>query len=135
MAELPPRNPKALLAEMDARMRARDIREWERLKRQVAQRWWEPTLRLLLFVSGLGCTVTLVHMLRTFDTGYESFILLWGGLLIVAVLASVELVILRMHALRKLHEETTRRLEEQEQTLKAIRDYLEAVDESLHPGG
>ncbi|MBI5155416.1 hypothetical protein HZA57_09280 [Candidatus Poribacteria bacterium] len=122
----PPSDPKALLVEMDARIKVRDIREWERLKRQVEIQWWESGLLALLFISGLGMMVTIAKLVPRDNPLLYGFILTWFGLFVLAVICSIEFLVLKFRALRRMHEETARHQDELQATLKAIRDYLEA---------
>lgn len=125
-------NPKKLLVEMDARIRVRDIREWEKLKRQVEVKWWESGLIALLFISGVGTIVTLAKILPDDNRLIYEFVLAWCVIFVLALIACIEFLILKFRALRRMHEVTTRQIDNWEETLKAIRAYLEAREESDH---
>ncbi len=125
----PPRNPRKLLAEMDARIKVRDIREWDRLKRQVEVKWWESGLLALLFVSGAAMMVTIAKTVPDDSALLRNFIVAWCGLFVLTLLACIEFLIVKFRALRRMHESTTRTLDEHQAALKGIRDYLEAREE------
>jgi len=127
----PPRDPDKLLVEMDARIKVRDIREWERLKRQVEVKWWESGLLALLFVSGSAMMVTIAKLAPEDHVMLRNFVIVWCGLFILTLLGCIEFLIFKFRALRKMHESTTRMLEGQEEALKGIREYLEAKEEAL----
>ncbi|MCB2156188.1 hypothetical protein KQI84_15025 [bacterium] len=127
----PPRDPKQLLVEMDARIKVRDIREWEKLKHQVSIKWWESGLLLLLFLSGLGILVTIAKLVPRDNGLLYAFILVWFGLFVLAVIACLEFLVLKFRALRRMQTEMNRHLLDQEKAMKAIRDYLEAREEFL----
>ncbi|MDK2972468.1 MAG: hypothetical protein PWP23_2223 [Candidatus Sumerlaeota bacterium] len=127
MTNFPPsHNPKSLLAEMNARIKVRDIREWDRLRRQVEVKWWESGLVALLFVSGAGLLVTVAKLAPRHNDLLYWFIIGWCGLFILTMVACIEFLILKFRALRRMHEATAKHDEEFQAALKAIRDYLEA---------
>lgn len=126
----PPRDPKKLLVEMDARIKVRDIREWDRLRRQVEVTWWESGLLALLFVSGVGILFTIGQLVPSEVGLLYWFVLFWAALFVLALIACVEFLILKFRALRKMHEVTARRLTQMDDTLKAIREYLEAREDA-----
>lgn len=126
----PPRDPKKLLVEMDARMKVRDIRHWDRLKRQVEIKWWESGLIALLVVSGIGMMVTIWKLTTDHNDMLRAFIATWCGLFLLTLVGCVEFLIAKFRALRAMHDRTVQMLEEQQATLKAIRDYLEAREDS-----
>src|SRR5690606_3924300 len=106
--------------------------EWERLKNTVAVKWWESGLLALLFVSGGAMMVTIAQLAPKDSPLLRWFIVLWCGLFVLTLLACIEFLILKFRALRKMHETTTRQLEEQQAALKGIRDYLEAREDALN---
>jgi len=133
MAEIPPppRDPKKLLVEMDARIKVRDIREWDRLRRQVEVKWWESGLVALLFVSGVGIMFTIGKIIPSDNELLYGFILTWAGLFVLTLIACIEFLLMKFRALRRMQEVSTRHIEEMEATVKAIREYLEARDDIL----
>ncbi|MBX3729496.1 MAG: hypothetical protein KF858_09960 [Candidatus Sumerlaeia bacterium] len=131
MSQPPPSHkPRTLLAEMDARIKVRDIREWERLKRQVEIKWWESGLVALLFVSGVTVLVTVAKLAPGHNEVLYAFVLGWCGLFVLTLIGCIEFLVLKFRALRRMHEETARHYEELHTSLKAIRDYLEAREEA-----
>ncbi len=129
----PSRNPKTLLTEVDALIKVRDIREWENLKQQVSVKWWESGILAVLFLSGLGTLITLYKLVPDNSPLPYEFVLLWFGLFTLTLLGSIEFLILKFRALRRMHETTSRIIDDQQATLKALRDYLEAREEAEHP--
>lgn len=126
----PPRDPKQLLTEMDARIKVRDIRKWESLKRQVEVKWWESGLVALLFVSGAGMAVTIYKLVPADNWLLRAFIVTWCVLFLFTLLACIEFLIFKFRALRSMHERTAEMLEEQQAALRAIREYLEAREDA-----
>jgi len=122
----PPRDPKKLLMEMDARIKVRDIRHWDKLKRQVEVKWWESGLIALLFVSGAGMAVTIFKIVPADNWLLRAFIVTWCVLFLATMIACIEFLVFKFRALRAMHERTAEMLEEQQATLRAIREYLEA---------
>jgi len=122
----PPRDPRRLLAEMDARMRVRDIREIDRLRGQAVPQWWEPVLLAVLFLSGVGMIITIAKLAPRDTPLLYEFILFWCGLFVLASVGTIEFLYLKFQALRRLHENTLRILEEHDHSLQAIRNHLEA---------
>ncbi len=129
MSQRPPRDPRQLLVEMDARLKVRDIREREHLRRVVDTHWWEPGLLALLFVSGVGVTVTVMQLVPDGNRLLYGFIVFWILLHLATVIACLEFLSHKFRALRRLHARTMRQMEEHQAALKAIRDYLEAREE------
>jgi len=130
MSERPPRDPRQLLIEMDARLKVRDINERERLRRAVETRWWEPGLLAVLFVSGIGVVFTVLQLVPAGNSLLYGFIVFWILLHVVTVILCVEFLSQKFRALRRMHSRTVRVLDEHQAALKAIRDYLEAREEA-----
>jgi hypothetical protein len=127
--ERPPRDPRQLLVEMDARLKVREIREADRLRRAVDTRWWEPGLLAVLFVSGIGVVFTVLQLVPAGNELLYGFIVFWILLHVVTVILCLEFLSHKFRALRQMHARTTRVLDEHQAALKAIRDYLEAREE------
>lgn len=119
--------------EMDARMKVRDIREWENLKRRVELKWWESGLLALLFISAVGALVTVAKLVTVENRLLYGFIIAWCGLFILTLVACVEFLITKFRALRRMHELTSRQLDDIQESVKAIREYLEAREEAERP--
>ena len=124
----PPHDPKKLLAEIDARMKVRDVREWEKLKRKVEVQWWESALLALLFISGCTMVITVGAVMEDMNPILRGFIVAWSALFIVTLIACIEFLIMKFRALRRMHEETIRHIEKLDDTVLAIRNFLEARD-------
>lgn len=131
MARVPrSHNPKTLLAEMDARIKVRDIREWEKLKHQVEVKWWESGLLALLFISGIGVLVTIANLVPDQNELLHDFILGWCIVFALTLIAAIEFLILKFRALRRMHQMTVRQIDDLNKAMKAIRDYLEAREQA-----
>jgi len=127
----PPHDPKKLLIEIDARMKVRDIREWERLKQRVTVQWWESGLMALLFISGCVMVITVANVMDEYNFVLRAFIVGWSTLFILTLIGCIEFLVNKFRALRKMHEETVRHIEKVDDTLLALRNYLEARDSYL----
>jgi hypothetical protein len=93
-------------------------------------KWWESALLTLLFVSGSALMITIAQLAPADNDLLRWFIVVWCGLFVLTLLACIEFLILKFRALRKMHETTTRMLDEQQAALQGIRDYLEAREEA-----
>lgn len=139
------RSRDELIQELDARVKIKDIKEIYDLKDALAVKWWEPLVKLLVFVSAVGFILTFAYFLQTGTelvasaserarepgVSIESarvifwIIIGWFFVLIVAGLGSLELLLLKFQAMRRLHEIQLRIIEhlqgEMEQLLVAKR--------------
>jgi hypothetical protein len=113
-----------LLQELDARVRIKDIKAVYDLKDALQLRWWEPLLKMLVIVAGIGFAVTFIHLLdrgvdvlaaldeRTQGPGLHPetaklvfwFIAGCFSVMLIAGLVSLEILLARIAAMRRLHE-------------------------------
>ena len=98
-----PQDPEMLAKEVTATIKIKDIREIYRLKDRLSVKWWEPAVIFLLFVSGFGFILTVTRIVHTKDPE-QFFIFFWFVLLLLTLIASTELLISKIKALRRLSE-------------------------------
>lgn len=102
-----PKNPEVLVKEVDATIKIKDIKEIYRLKDIVAIKWWETLLVLILFFSGTGFLFTVLQTDYLFPPDKSiilKFILVWFVILILTIIATIEFLLQKFRALRKLYE-------------------------------
>jgi len=92
-----------LVKEVTATIKIKDIKEIYRLKDRLSVKWWEPAVIFLLFVSGFGFILTVTQIVHTKDPE-QFFIFFWFVLLLLTLIASTELLISKIKALRRLSE-------------------------------
>jgi len=98
-----PQDPEMLAKEVTATIKIKDIKEIYRLKDRLSVKWWEPAVIFLLFFSGFGFILTVTRIVHTKDPE-QFFIFFWFVLLLLTLIASTELLILKIKALRRLSE-------------------------------
>lgn len=98
-----PQDPEMLAKEVTATIKIKDIKEIYRLKDRLSVKWWEPAVIFLLFVSGFGFILTVTRIVHTKDPE-QFFIFFWFVLLLLTLIASTELLISKIKALRRLSE-------------------------------
>lgn len=106
-----PRSSSGLIKEVDATNRIKDIREIYNLKDTISVKWWETLLVLILFVSGLGFIVSISRLDYLFPPEKSiilKFILFWFMLLVLSLIVTIEFLLNKFRALRKLYEIQTR---------------------------
>jgi hypothetical protein len=138
------RNREALLQELDARVRIKDIRAVYDLKDAIAFKWWEPLLKMIVLLAGVGFAVTAVHFLdRSIDLygalAAESpgraldsqalkmifwFIAGSFALMLVAGMISLEVMLMRVSAMRRMQEIQLRVIENLQAEVEELRGLI-----------
>lgn len=103
-----------LVKEVEAIIRLYDVKELQRLRERVQAQWWEPGLRLLVFISGLGFLVTVYKILPRDNTLLFWFVFTWFAVFIVTLVGALECLVVRVRTLTRLYELQCRMLEELE---------------------
>lgn len=136
-----------LVQEIDARVRIKDIQLIYDLKDALEIRWWEPLLKMVALVAGIGFAVTFLHFLDrsvdlfgALDAQRERplmnpealkmvfwFIAAAFSLMLVAGMLSVEVLMARVAAMRRLHEIELRVIEHLQAEVEALREQREAA--------
>lgn len=125
----PPRDPKELAREIDATIRARDVKEWLYLMDAVAPRFGEMILLAGVFFFALGLILTIFFVApQENDTTYLLWVL-WGCGYLFATTFAFEFVIRKFRTLRRMVEIAGRRIERLEKELKRLREEQEKAGE------
>jgi hypothetical protein len=113
-----------LLQELDARVKIKDIQAVYDLKDALRYRWWEPLLKMAVLLAGICFAVTFIHLLNrgvdligALDAESETpglsrdsvklvFAFIAGSfsIMLVSGLLSLEILLARLAAMRRLHE-------------------------------
>ncbi|MFH0793126.1 MAG: hypothetical protein V2A74_03750 [bacterium] len=120
MPEPYPDDKDALLREVSATIRIRDLGELHKLRDQISVKWWESALILLLFVAATGFVATAGRILIAQESKISLFVLIWFCAMVVALVATLEFILLKLRALRRLQELDSRFLSEVSQRLEAM---------------
>ncbi len=110
----PSRRPDELLREVDAAIKIRDIGRLQKWRDTIEIQWWESFLVVMLFIAGLGFIITIYKLLPVDNRALFYFVFFWFSLFTLALVASVEMLIAKISALRGLiqwQEERILRLE------------------------
>jgi len=110
----PSRKPDELLREVEAAIKVRDIGRLQKWRDTIEIQWWESFLVVLLFIAGLGFIITIYKLLPAENRALFYFVFFWFFLFTLALVASVEMLIAKISALRGLiqwQEERIERLE------------------------
>ncbi|PKO15029.1 hypothetical protein CVU37_13570 [candidate division BRC1 bacterium HGW-BRC1-1] len=110
----PSRKPDELLREVDAAIKVRDIGRLQKWRDTIEIQWWESFLVVMLFIAGLGFIITIYKLLPVENRVLFYFVFFWFFLFTLALVASVEMLIAKISALRGLtqwQEERILRLE------------------------
>lgn len=107
-----PRDPDSLNREVDALIRISDIQTIYRYREQLESKWWEPAVVALLFVSGLGFILTIYKLIPDREPLLFWFVFGWFVLFVLTLIATIEFLLVKIAALRKLHEIHSRILDE-----------------------
>lgn len=120
-----PQEAEKLLKEVSARIKIKDIKELYQLRDQVVFKWWETLILLLLFGAGLGFIVTAFFLVPEKNTDiFFNFLTFWVVLLTLTLIATIEFLILKFRALRRLHTLHSRWIEETQKDLKQLKQLL-----------
>lgn len=110
----PARDPKMLIKEVDAAIRVKDIQKIHRYRERVERQWWESGIMLMLFISGLGFTITIYKLIPSEDPRLFWFVFFWFALFVITLIATIELLLTKISALRSLYEINSRLIDELE---------------------
>jgi len=131
-----PHDKKTLLREVDASIKIRDIRQMDRLRDQVEVKWWESGLILLLFVCALGFLVSAGLWLTARSPQAEAIFLkavfIWFMPLVFSIILTLEAILRKINALRRLHHLSAQVLESMREDLARLAARPEAP---AQPGG
>ncbi|MBX7243912.1 MAG: hypothetical protein K1X53_00335 [Candidatus Sumerlaeaceae bacterium] len=117
--EVLPRDPKKLVREVDAAIRLSDIEKLQRYRDAVESKWWESGLVVLLFISGFAFIITIFKLIPGQNPALFWFVFGWFFLFVMAVVASIEFLLTKIRALRRLYEIQAATLEKLEKDLKS----------------
>jgi uncharacterized protein YqhQ len=125
-----PREADKLLREMGAITKIQDIKEYYALNERLRAKWWESAILFVLFVGGLGFVFTVFYLVPARNAEiFFRFLTFWATLLILALIATIEFLISKIRALRRLYEIHTRLIEElQNEVEKRTRKAPENAD-------
>ncbi len=135
------RSREELIQELDARVRIKDIQFVYDLKDAIALRWWEPLLKMIVLVAGISFAVTFIHLL---DRGVDVIGALEGlsekpglspqsvkivfafiagsfSVMLVTGLVSLEILLSRVSAMRRLHEVELKVIEQLQTEVETLR--------------
>ena len=130
MSELiPPRDPKALLREMSARIKIKDIKSLYKLKDRISVKWYESGLVALLFGTSLAFLFIVLKLIPEPKPLVREFVVGASIALILTVTAILEFLLRKFNALRRLYEIHTRILEQLDKDLSALRRELHGLTE------
>jgi hypothetical protein len=135
------RSREELIQELDARVRIKDIKFVYDLKDAIALRWWEPLLKMLVLVAGICFAVTFIHLLdRGVDVigavegmsdrpglSPQSVKIVFGfiagsfSVMLVTGLVSLEILLSRLAAMRRLHEIELKVIEQLQAEIETLR--------------
>lgn len=124
-----PPDQESLSREVYATLKIKDIQDYYRLKERLTVKWWEFLVMALLFVSALGFIVTTLYLLPPKNLQlYFRFLAFWSILLVIALIASIEILIAKVRALYHL-------LRYQDQLISALQRQLKSTirDAQLSP--
>ncbi|MGI8908676.1 MAG: hypothetical protein ACR2IE_19565 [Candidatus Sumerlaeaceae bacterium] len=113
----PARDPKMLLKEVDAAIRVKDIQKIHRYRERIERQWWESGIVIMLFISGLGFIITIYKLIPISDPRVFWFVFLWFSLFVLTLIATLEIVLSKISALRALYEINSKLIEELERRL------------------
>ncbi len=105
-----PRDKDQLLRELDLADRLKDLQDEAIVRERLAPRWWEAIIAVIQFAAALGLLASLVQHPLTQEDPYGRLIVFWLGLMILALVFGFELVVLRLHYLRRVNQMLLRRL-------------------------
>ena len=107
-----------VVKEVEALIRLYDVRELQRLREQIEDRWWESGLRVLLFITGLGFIITVYELIPRQSAPLFWFVFGWVLLFILTLLGLIEYLIYKMRALCRLYALQLRLLDHLSQSLQ-----------------
>lgn len=114
------RDPDILLREVDAAIKIRDIKTFQRCRERIEIQWWESGFVLLLFISGLGFIITIFKLIPSNNPPLFWFVFFWFALFTISMIACLEFLWAKINALRQLFEINSRMLERLEKEIAGI---------------
>lgn len=120
------RDPQKLLREVDAAIKIQDIKRLQSFRDQIQLKWWESGIAILLFISGLGFMITIYKLLPANNPTLSRFVYFWFLLFALTLIATVEFMVAKIHALRQLYEHQARALEKLEKQMTQVRQCIES---------
>lgn len=121
------RDAEKLLREVDAAIKIQEIKRTQDYRYQVEPKWWESGIVMLLFISSLGFILTIFKLLPSGNRPLFWFVFFWFVLFTLTLVATVEFLLVKIHALRRLLELHRRTLERQEKQLKLLSERTELL--------
>lgn len=118
-AESLSRNPEELMREVDARLLARERREWQGLRAELSFHWIEIFLLAAPFAFSIGLVITIIYGIPADNEPLYFFMVLWSVGWIIAVLVVLEFLLRRYRVVRRSIELMDRRMERLEKRLQA----------------
>ena len=123
-----PKDPAQLSREVYATLKARDILQYYQLREQIQVKWWEGLVMAFLFISGLGFTVTLFYLLPPKNVElYLRFLKLWAVMLVIAGIASLEIVVTKVRAMARILYFQAQMIQELQRHVLSKKEDTEAV--------
>ena len=117
----PPRDPKEIVRELDATMKARDLREWAKLRGAVAPTVGEMSYLAALFAFVLGLILTLIFVLPQENEGVYLLWVLWGGGTAITAFLTLEFLVRKFRIVRRMVELQARRVERLEKEVQRLK--------------
>ena len=113
-----------LLREVDAALRAKDVKRLYVYREQLERKWWEPGIRALMFIAGLGFIITIYKLIPAGNPLLFGFIFFWFALFVFALFLIMEVYQARINALCVLYEILSREMEDEhkQQQAASVRD-------------
>lgn len=108
------RDPETLIREMDAKNRIHDMKFLLRYREQLQGRWYDSGIVLVLFISGLGILITISKLLPSESTMLYYFVFCWFALFVLSLIATLEILLSKIEALRKLYLLQSKTIEDME---------------------
>ena len=109
----PSRDAKMLLREVDAALRAKDVKRLYQYRQKLERKWWEPGITALMFIAGLGFVITIYKLIPAGNPLLFGFVFFWFALFVFTLFITIEVFQARISALCMLYEILSRELEEE----------------------
>lgn len=106
-----PRDLDQLTREVDASIKVREIREWERLRHGLRAGWKETFLLAGLFAFSIGLAATVIFGLPQENKRLYYFMVLWILGFAVMLTLSIAFLIRKLRVMRRIMELSIRRME------------------------
>jgi hypothetical protein len=110
----PSRDAGTLIKEVDATIRIKDIQRVHRYRERLESKWWESGVIVMLFISGSGFIITIYKLIPANHSMLFYFIFFWFLLFILTLIATLELVLVKIAALRVLYDLNSRLIQDLE---------------------